>query len=130
MKRFRIAGVIAAILALSMVFMASAGALALNHDHDHDDKHQHAYVFDHIETRVLSSDESNCATVQVACYICCGCGDMIYNIINGTYRSGAHEFQYRTSIPGGDYELPVINWVCKHCGYITYTKPPQHGVIS
>ena len=36
MKKFRITAALAAILALSMVFMASAGALALNHDHDHD----------------------------------------------------------------------------------------------
>ncbi len=129
MKRFRIAAVIAAILALSMVFMASASALALNHDHDHDDKHQHTYVYHSTETRVLSSDKTNCATVQVDCYVC-SCGDMIYNIIDGTYRSGAHEFQYRTSLPGGDFDLPVVNWICKHCGYITYTKPPESGVIS
>lgn len=45
MKKFRITAALAAILALSMVFMASAGALALNHDHDHDDKHQHTYIF-------------------------------------------------------------------------------------
>lgn len=125
MKKFRIAAVIATILALSMIFMVSASALAL----DHDDKHQHTYIFSQIETKVLSSDQTNCATIQVACYAC-SCGDMIYTIIDGTYRSGAHEFQYRSSIPGsGGFDLPVINWVCKHCGYITYTKPPEPGVI-
>jgi|GEM_PF-2920561 prephenate dehydrogenase len=70
MKKFRITAALAAILALSMVFMASAGALALNHDHDHDDKHQHAYIFRGTETRVLSSDQTSCATIQVACYVC------------------------------------------------------------
>lgn len=127
MKKFRITAALTAILALSMVFMASAGALALNHDHD--DKHQHTYIFRGTETRMLSSDQINCATIQVACYIC-SCGNIIDTIIDGTYRSGAHEFQYRTSIPGGGgFDLPVINWVCKHCGYVTYTKPPQHGEI-
>ena len=129
MKKFRITAALAAILALSMVFMASAGALALNHDHDHDDKHQHTYIFRGTETRVLPSDQTSCATIQVACYVC-SCGSMIETIIDGTYRSGAHEFQYRTSIPGGGgFDLPVINWVCKHCGYVTYNKPPQPGVI-